>query len=163
MEDVKPSGDEYPSDTTLERENQLIAEAKQVLCARMKIRDTLLSSPRTVRDYLCMQLSNRQREVFCCLYLDSQHRLIDYQELFEGTIDGCSVYPREVVKASLDRSAAAIIFAHNHPSGVAEPSQADKRITQRLKEALALLDIRVLDHFIVGDNNVVSFAELGLL
>jgi DNA repair protein RadC len=101
--------------------------------------------------------------VFCCLFLDCRHRLIEYQEMFVGTIDSCSVYPREVVKAALKVNAAAVILAHNHPSGVAEPSEADQRITARLKSALALLDIRILDHFVIGDNTAVSFAERGLL
>jgi DNA repair protein RadC len=97
------------------------------------------------------------------MYLDNQHRLISYEELFFGTIDGASVHPREVVKRVLKHNAAAVIFAHNHPSGVAEPSQADRRITDRLKSALLLVDVRVLDHMIVGDQEVLSFAERGLL
>ena len=101
--------------------------------------------------------------MFCCLYLDNRHRLIAFDELFRGTIDGASVHPREVVKQALARNAAAVILAHNHPSGVAEPSQADELITQRLKEALALVDIRLLDHVIVGDGNCLSFAERGLI
>ncbi|MBT3710912.1 MAG: DNA repair protein RadC, partial [Gammaproteobacteria bacterium] len=103
------------------------------------------------------------REVFACLYMDNQHRLIKYEELFFGTIDGASVHPREVGKHALKHNAAAVIFAHNHPSGVAEPSQADQRITDRLKSALLLVDVRVLDHMIVGDREVLSFAENGLL
>ena len=163
MKSVKPSNEMYATDTTFEQENQLIAEAKHLLYARLQTRDQVFTSPSATRDYLHLQLSERQQEVFCCLFLDSQHRLIEYQELFVGTIDGCSVYPREVVKSALKVNAAAVIFAHNHPSGVAEPSVADERITERLKEALALMDIRVLDHFIVGDSSVVSFAERGLL
>ena len=163
MKSVKPSSETYATDTTLEQENQLIAEAKNLLYARLQTRDQAFTSPSATRDYLRLQLSERQQEVFCCLFLDSQHRLIEYQELFVGTIDGCSVYSREVVKAALKVNAAAVIFAHNHPSGVAEPSEADQRITDRLKEALALIDIRVLDHLIVGDSSVVSFAERGLL
>jgi len=115
------------------------------------------------RRYLKSKLRNYDREVFACLYLDNQHRLIRYQELFFGTIDGASVHPREVVKSVLVENAAAVIFAHNHPSGIAEPSQADERITRHLKSALALIDVRVLDHMIVGDKEVVSFAERGLL
>jgi DNA repair protein RadC len=163
MKTVKSSNERYTTETTFDQENQLIAEAKHLLYSRLKARDQEFTSPNATRDYLCLQLSERQHEVFCCLFLDGQHRLIEYQELFVGTIDGCSVYPREVVKAALKVNAAAVIFAHNHPSGVAEPSVADQRITERLKEALALLDIRVLDHFIVGDNTIVSFAERGLL
>ena len=100
---------------------------------------------------------------WCCLHLDTRHRLIAFEELFRGTIDGASVHPREVVKQALARNAAAVILAHNHPSGVAEPSHADELITARLREALALVDIRVLDHCIVGDNGCLSFCERGLL
>ena len=100
--------------------------------------------------------------MFSCVFLDNRHRVIEYEELFHGTIDGASVYPREVVRQAIHHNAAAVILAHNHPSGVAEPSQADERITQRLKEALALVDVRVLDHFVIGDQ-VVSFVERGLL
>lgn len=163
MKSVKPSSETYATDTTLEQENHLIAEAMHLLYARLQTRNQTLTSATATRDYLRLQLSERQQEVFCCLFLDNYHRLIEYQELFVGTIDGCSVYPREVVKSALKINAAAVIFAHNHPSGVAEPSVADERITERLKEALALIDIRVLDHLIVGDSSVVSFAERGLL
>jgi DNA repair protein RadC len=109
------------------------------------------------------ELRDRPFEVFCCLFLDNRHRLIAFDELFRGTIDGASVHPREVVRQALQRNAAAVILAHNHPSGVAEPSQADELITHRLKDALALVDIRVLDHLIVGDSRCTSFAERGLL
>jgi DNA repair protein RadC len=123
----------------------------------------LLTSPDLVRDYLSAQLRHQPQEVFAVLFLDNQHRLIAYDELFYGTIDGASVYPREVVKKALSRNSSAVILAHNHPSGVAEPSQADQRITQRLQDALKLVDIRVIDHMIVGDKEVISFAERGLL
>jgi DNA repair protein RadC len=122
-----------------------------------------LSSPRATRDFLVAKLRDLEHEVFCCLYLDKRHRLIHFEELFRGTIDGASVHPREIVKLALQRNAAAIIIAHNHPSGIAEPSQADELITQRVKEALALVDIRLLDHIIVGDGVSVSLAERGLL
>jgi DNA repair protein RadC len=115
-----------------------------------------LASPSATCDFL-------EHEVFCCLYLDKRHRLIEFQEVFRGTIDGASVHPREIVKLALQRNSAAVIVAHNHPSGIAEPSQADELITQRVKEALALVDIRLLDHIIVGDGVSVSFAERGLL
>jgi len=121
-----------------------------------------LNSPQETRQYLSGQLRDYPHEVFAVLFLDQRNRVICYEEMFRGTIDGASVYPREVVKKSLEHNAAAVIFAHNHPSGVAEPSQSDERITQRLKDALSLVDIRVLDHFVVGDE-VVSFAERGLL
>jgi DNA repair protein RadC len=122
-----------------------------------------LSSPRATRDFLSARLRDLEHEVFCCLYLDKRHRLIQFEELFRGTIDGASVHPREIVKLALQRNSAAVIIAHNHPSGVAEPSQADEFITQRVKEALALVDIRLLDHIIVGDGQCVSLAERGLL
>jgi DNA repair protein RadC len=122
-----------------------------------------LLDPSTTRQFLKSKLRGYDREVFACLFLDNQHRVISYEELFFGTIDGASVHPREVVKRVLHHNAAAVIFAHNHPSGVAEPSQADQRITQRLKSALLLVDVRVLDHMIVGDSEVMSFAETGLI
>ena len=122
-----------------------------------------LSSPQTVRHYLTARLRHQDRELFCCLFLDNRHRVIRCEDLFQGTIDGASVYPREVVKRALALNAAAVIFAHNHPSGVAEPSGADQRLTQRLQRALELVDIRVLDHMVVGETEVVSFAERGLL
>jgi len=126
-------------------------------------REGPLSSPGEVREYLAARLRDRPYEVFCCLYLDNRNRLITIEELFRGTIDGASVHPREVVRQAMTHNAAAVILAHNHPSGVAEPSQADEAITQRLKSALALLDIRVLDHLVIGDGRTVSFAERGLL
>ena len=122
-----------------------------------------LSSPRATRDFLVAKLRDLEHEVFCCLYLDKRHRLIHFEELFRGTIDGASVHPREIVKLALQRNAAAIIIAHNHPSGIAEPSQADELITQRVKEALGLVDIRLLDHIVVGDGVSVSLAERGLV
>lgn len=121
-----------------------------------------LTSPQETRQFLSSKLRDYTHEVFAVLFLDQRHRVIQFDEMFQGTIDGASVYPREVVKKALEYNAAAVIFAHNHPSGVAEPSQSDERITQRLKEALGLVDIRVLDHFVVGDD-VISFAERGLL
>ena len=126
-------------------------------------RDTVLNNPAEVRHYLKARLRDYRREVFVCLFLDTQHRVICCEELFQGTLDASSVYPRDVVQRALALNAAAIIFAHNHPSGIAEPSQADQRITTRLCEALALVDIRVLDHMIVGDGAVLSMAERGLL
>lgn len=134
--------------------------ARRHLSASLKTGDAL-TSPALVRDYLTAHLRHQPREVFAALFLDSQHRLIVYEELFYGTIDGASVYPREVVKRGLLHNAAALIVAHNHPSGVAEPSVADRRITERLKDALALVDIRLLDHMVIGDGEVCSFAERG--
>jgi DNA repair protein RadC len=126
-------------------------------------RNAALTSPAETRRYLQAMLRHHPHEVFACLFLDNRHRVIAFDELFRGTIDGANVHPREVVKRALAYNAAALILAHNHPSGVAEPSDADCRITQRLHEALALVDIRVLDHFIIGDGEPVSFAERGLL
>jgi DNA repair protein RadC len=123
----------------------------------------VLSSPEQTRRFLRHHLGDRRREVFTCLFLDSQHRVLVCEDLFLGTLDGAAVYPREVVVRALQNRAAAVIFAHNHPSGVAEPSAADRRITERLCAALGLLDIRVLDHFIVGRGEEFSFAEQGLL
>ncbi len=126
-------------------------------------RETVFTSAEHVRQYLSAQLRHAQREVFAVLFLDTQHRLIRYQELFMGTIDAAAVYPREVVKAALQYNAAAVILAHNHPSGVAEPSQADISITTKIQDALNLVDVRLLDHFVVGDGTPVSLAERGLL
>lgn len=122
-----------------------------------------LSSPASVRDYLRLFLGGQEFEGFVALWLDAQHRLIAGMELFRGTLTQTSVYPREVVKKGLALNAAAVIFAHNHPSGVAEPSQSDRMLTEALKQALSLVDIRVLDHFIVADTTVMSFAERGLI
>lgn len=124
--------------------------------------DALTSSELT-RQYLRARLRHYEHEVFACLYLDNQHRVVKLEELFSGTIDGAAVYPREVVKRCLRHNAAAVIFAHNHPSGVAEPSQADIAITRRLAAALNTIDVRVLDHIVVGRNEAVSFAERGLM
>jgi len=123
----------------------------------------LLANPRIVREYLAVHFAGAEREVFGCLFLDNRHRLIAVEEMFQGTIDGASVHPREVVKRALKLNAAAVILAHNHPSGVAEPSQADELITARIRDALALVDIRVLDHLVVGGATVTSFAERGLI
>jgi DNA repair protein RadC len=136
--------------------------ARRYLDARMR-RDGVLDSPSSARDYLRARLGPHRREVFACLFLDNRHRVMRYEELFQGTIDGASVHPREVVRRAMEVNAAAVIFAHNHPSGVTEPSQADLRITQRLKDALALVDVRVLDHLIIGEGEAASLAEQGLL
>ncbi|KOR32395.1 hypothetical protein TI05_07460, partial [Achromatium sp. WMS3] len=122
-----------------------------------------LTSPTATRHYLKTRLYNYPHEVFAGLFLDTRHRLIAYEELFHGTIDGASVYPREIIRRALHHNAAALIFAHNHPSGATDPSQADARLTIRLREALALLDIKVLDHFIIGDGEPYSLAEKGFI
>ncbi len=126
-------------------------------------RGDILDSPQATREYLCLKLGHLSYEVFACLFLDNQHQIIRFEEMFRGTIDGANVYPRDIVKRVLELNAKAVIFAHNHPSGIAEPSQADRALTERLQRALDLLEIRVLDHFIIGDGQPVSFAELGLL
>jgi DNA repair protein RadC len=131
---------------------------------REAMRETpALAAPELTRTFLLAQLRDRPYEVFCCLYLDNRHRLIAFEELFRGTIDRAGVHPREVLRQTLQHNAAAVMFAHNHPSGVLEPSQADELITRRLREALALVDVRVLDHFIVGEGQCFSFCEAGLL
>ena len=126
-------------------------------------RGDALTSPAITKEYLSVQLRGYNHEVFACLFLDSQNRVIELEELFRGSLDSASVYPREVVKRALFHNTASVIFAHNHPSGVAEPSMADKHITEKLKQALALFDIRVLDHFIIGDGEPYSFAEHGYI
>jgi DNA repair protein RadC len=136
--------------------------ARRSLQQEMK-EGTALTSPGAVRDYLRLQLGGRAYEVFLCIWLDAQHRVLDSEELFRGTLTQTSVYPREVVKRALARNAAAVILAHNHPSGVAQPSQADELLTANLKEALALVEVKVLDHFIIAGNRAISFAERGLL
>jgi DNA repair protein RadC len=136
--------------------------ARRALREEISTRDAL-TSPRAVRDYLRLALGGREQEVFVVLLLDAQHRVIATEELFRGTLTQTSVYPREVVKYALKHNAAAVIFAHNHPSGVAEPSHADEILTRSLKSALALVDIQVLDHFIVAGTRTMSFAERGLI
>jgi DNA repair protein RadC len=126
-------------------------------------RERLFDAPPKVRDYLRLRIGRLQHEVFVALFLDAQHRLIDDEELFRGTLTQTSVYPREVVRRALARNAAAVIFAHNHPSGLAEPSRADELLTRALRDALSLVDVRVLDHVIVAGASSVSFAERGLL
>jgi len=143
-------------------QDQIVQQALMILDSRMRAAP-VLSSPEAVRDYLRLSLHDRAHEVFVCVFLDSQHRVIACDELFRGTLAQTSVYPREVVKAALAHNAAAVIFAHNHPSGVAEPSRADELLTQSLKQALALVDIRTLDHFIIAGSQLVSFAERGLI
>lgn len=136
--------------------------------ARRHYRETLrvgpaLSAPEATRAFLLAQLRDRPYEVFCCLFLDNRHRVLAFEELFRGTLNGTAVYPREIVKRAMALNAAAVILVHNHPSGVAEPSRADEVLTERLKEALSLIEVRVLDHIVVGDGEAVSFSERGLI
>ncbi len=142
---------------------QVILELSQRYLASTLKLGAGFTNPQLVRDYLATKLRHQTREVFALLLLDNQHRLLHYEELFYGTINAAPVYPREIVKLVLDKNAAAIILAHNHPSGVAEPSQADRRVTERIQEALKTIDVAVLDHFVIGAGETVSFAERGLL
>lgn len=142
---------------------QAVLELARRHLGEQLVREQVFARPDTVATYLGAHFRDYEREVFLALFLDTRHRLIASEELFQGTIDGASVYPREVVKRALRHNAAAVILAHNHPSGVAEPSGADTRITRLLREALALVDIRLLDHLVVGAGEVVSLAERGLL
>ncbi|HWH81289.1 MAG TPA: DNA repair protein RadC [Burkholderiaceae bacterium] len=142
--------------------DEVLQAAQSLLWQQMRGRE-VLSSPQTVRDFLRVRLNGLEHEVFAVLMLDAQNGLIDYLELFRGTVSQTSVYPREVVKESLARNAASLILVHNHPSGAAEPSRADEVLTSTLKNALALVDVRVLDHLIVAGTTVLSFAERGLI
>ena len=142
--------------------DQILEAARQAIEHKMQ-RGASFSSPVAVKEYLRAKLAGFEHEVFAVLFLDTQHRLIEYVEMFHGTIDSTSVYPREVVKAAIRLNAAGVVVSHNHPSGDPEPSGADKALTQRLKDALALVDVRVLDHVIVAGSRTVSFAQCGLL
>ncbi len=144
-------------------DDAIVDSALRIIESRLRIATISMSSPDDVRDYLRFNLSTLEHEVFGVLWLDSQNRLIEYQELFRGTVNQTSVYPREVVKAALTCNASACILTHNHPSGFAEPSRADEMLTNNLKTALAMVDCKVLDHMIVGGMSVMSFAERGLL
>ncbi len=145
------------------REDWIIQQAITLLEHRIFKAGPQISSPSAVRDYLRLQLIPEPNEVFAVVFLDSRHQVLAYEPMFKGTIDGAAVYPRVVVQRALALNAAAVIFAHQHPSGVAEPSQADHRITQHLQDALRLIDVRVLDHFIIGQGTPYSFSERGLL
>ena len=141
---------------------EIIEKALAILYAQI-VDGEILTSSQCVKDYCKLRIATRQHEVFACLFLTNQHHLITFEELFFGTIDGSAVYPREVVKKVLAHNAAAVIFCHNHPSGIAEPSMADKKITDRLQKACSAVDVRVLDHIVVTCGACVSFAERGLL
>lgn len=142
---------------------EVINAARHIMESLFVQHDVLLNSPALVRSYLQMRIGREEREIFFVLFLNSRNRLIAAEDLFQGTIDGAAVYLREVVKAALKHNAAAIVVAHNHPGGAPEPSEADKRITARLQEALSLVDVRLMDHFVVSSVESVSFAERGLL
>ncbi|MCW5255637.1 RadC family protein [Verminephrobacter aporrectodeae] len=144
------------------RAEEVLSQARRVLSQRVR-RGATMSSPQAVKDYLRLEIGVLEHEVFCVLFVDAQHRIIELKQMFRGTVTQTAVYPREVVKAALGCNAAAVLLAHNHPSGAAEPSGADEFLTQTLKTALALVDVRVLDHLVVTGADVRSFAELGLL
>jgi len=141
----------------------VIHHALRIMESRLQAPGAALTSPAAVRDYLRLRLANAEHEIFVVLFLTAQNAVIACEEMFRGTLTQTSVYPREVVKAALKHNAAAVIFAHPHPSGVAEPSRADELLTQALKQALALVDIRTLDHFVIAADKVTSFAERGLI
>lgn len=144
-------------------EKKVITEAKKILLSKSRSNEIAFESPQIVKDYLQLKYAAEENEIFAIVMVDTKHRLIGYKKLFNGTIDGASVYPREVVKVCLKHNAAACFISHNHPSGVVEPSNADVILTEKLKESLALVDVRLLDHFIVGFDGVYSFVESGKL
>ena len=144
------------------RADEVLSQARRVLSRRVR-RGATMSSPQAVKDYLRLEIGVLEHEVFCVLFLDAQHRIIELKQMFRGTVTQTSVYPREVVRKALEINAAAVILAHNHPSGVAEPSRADELLTQALKAALDLVDIKVLDHIVIAGNVAWSFAEKGRL
>lgn len=145
----------------MEHDNTIIEQALEILESRLQTPDHYFTSPNDVKSYLTLQFADAVSESFRVLFLDSQHGLIACKELFKGTIDGAAVYPREVVRTAIELNAAAVILSHNHPSGVCEPSTADRHITKRITDALQLIDVRVLDHVVVGGADTVSFAERG--
>lgn len=143
-------------------DDDLIEQALTVLARRMRVSDHL-GSPRAVRDYLRLSLADKEHELFVVVLVDAQNRVLSCEEMFRGTLTETSVYPREIVKVALAANAAAAIFAHNHPSGASEPSRADESLTRQLKAALAMVDVNVLDHFVIAGSEFTSFAERGLL
>jgi len=149
-------------ETRLATPEEIIRKAREVMSRKVR-RGTSMSSPQVVRDFLSIKLGTLEHEIFCVLLLDSRFRLIEFVELFRGTIDGASVHPREVVKLALSKNAAALVVAHPHPSGVAEPSVADEQITRQLKAALDLVQIRLLDHVVIAGGIAISLAERGLV
>lgn len=144
-------------------ENAIVEQALAILDGRIKKIPFKVSAPQEVKSYLRLRMEPLEHEVFAVMMLDNQHNVLEFKALFRGTINAASVYPREVVKEALAVNAAAVVFCHNHPSGVAEPSMADRKITERLVSALQLIDVRVLDHIVVGHGEMVSFAERGLI
>lgn len=145
------------------QEDPLIRQAIGVLEKRIFKRGAKLATPAGVREYLHLKLAGEALEVFAVVFLDARHRVIAYEPMFRGTIDGATVYPRAILQRAMEHNCAGVIFAHNHPSGVTEPSEADRAITRRLQSVLAIVDVRVLDHFVIGEGKPFSFAEAGLL
>lgn len=152
-----------PPEYVVSTDDAIIKQALTILEGRLRAPGIQLTSPSASRDFLTLKLAELPHEVFVCLWLDGQNRLIEYSELFRGTLTQTSIYPREVVKEALRHNAGAVIFAHNHPSGLPEPSRADEALTMTLKQAIGLIDVKVLDHIIIGGMSKVSFAERGLL
>jgi len=144
-------------------DNDIIEQAKKLISSRLLLSSKPITSPSETKDFLEIHIGGLEHETFTVIFLDNRHLIITFEHMFRGTIDGASVYPREVVKEALKHNAAAVILAHNHPSGDPEPSAADRNITRRLKDALTLVDVRGLDHFVFGTSDVVSFAERGLI
>lgn len=155
--------EETPKYEVQNEENSIIAKALSILAKRMKQAETYINSPAIVKSYLQLRMADLQHEVFSVVFLDAQHGVIETEEMFRGTLTQTSVYPREVVKRALSLNAAAVIFGHNHPSGNTEPSRSDELLTDALKQALGLIDVRVLDHIIVAGAQTLSFAERGLI
>ncbi len=160
---AEPAGRYRAKRLPLDEEETILRQAMAILARRMKKPAAALTSPDATRDYLKLRLADLEHEVFGLIWLDNRHRVLAVEELFHGTLDGASVHPREVVKQALRHNAAAVIAYHNHPSGSVDPSPADVRITQRVKDALALIEVRVIDHLIIGDGDPASFLERGLL
>jgi len=152
-----------PPEYVVSTEDAAIKHALTILEGRLRAPGIQLTSPSASRDFLTLKLAELPHEVFVCLWLDAQNRLIEYSELFRGTLTQTSIYPREVVKEAMRLNAAAVIFSHNHPSGLAEPSRADEALTKTLKQVLELIEVKVLDHIVIGGTSTVSFAERGLL
>ena len=152
-----------PPEYVVRTDDAIIKHALSILEGRLRKPGVGFTSPSLARDYLTLKLAELEHELFVCLWLDAQNRLIEYSELFRGTLTQTSIYPREVVKDAMRLNAAAVIFSHNHPSGLPEPSRADEALTMTLKQALDLIDVKVLDHIIIGGMSKVSFAERGLL
>jgi len=162
VKQLKIKSEDKGTYTINQTEDDIIKSALEILKKRV-FTDKALTSPKDTRDFIILHLAGLEHEVFGCLWMNNRHVIISCDNLFRGTVDGASVYPREVVKEALKKNSAAVIFFHNHPSGIAEPSSADINLTRRLKTALELVDVRVLDHFVISGGEAVSFAERGLL